>query len=260
MNDDIEVWAKIEGYPNYEVSSFGNVRRRGRILKPKNRRYLQVHLSLKGVCKGHSIHRLVAEAFIPNPDNKPQVNHIDGNKHNNHVSNLEWVSPSENIQHAIKNGLIKINGGENPAWRGGIVMFSLQGERLLEFERLIDAVSWIRENTKYTCADCASISRVCHRKRGYKKMYGYIWRWKKEVDGIDKIESVNPELSTWKGKVQVFTLNMELVKEFESLGEVTKWFSLEFQRKINLSDIVRASNRPTRSAYGYRWTFEPQKF
>lgn len=170
MNDDIEVWAKIEGYPNYEVSSFGNVRRGGKILKLKDRRYLSVSLYSKGVSvKFPLVHRLVAKAFIPNPDNKPQVNHIDGNRHNNHISNLEWVTPLENTQHAIKNGLIKVTWEDHSAWKGGIVMFSLQGERLLEFERLMDAVSWIRENTEYTHADCSPISQVCNRKRNRKK-------------------------------------------------------------------------------------------
>lgn len=110
----------------YQVSNYGRVKSSSRITKVgiKNvkqikrkdlvlkqqlstKKYLQVRLyDKKGKGKTLKVHRLVAQAFIPNPNNLPQVNHIDGNKQNNNVNNLEWVSNYENIQHAIKNGLI----------------------------------------------------------------------------------------------------------------------------------------------------------
>lgn len=111
-----EVWKPIDGYEGlYEVSSFGNVRsykksRWGLRDNPKilngfmGKHYLTVVL-----CKDKKItkyiHRLVAIAFIPNPEHHKEVNHIDGNKTNNHVSNLEWVSHAGNMKHAIKNDL-----------------------------------------------------------------------------------------------------------------------------------------------------------
>ena len=73
--------------------------------------YLRVSLSKEGVNKTYKVHRLVATAFIPNPLQLPCVNHIDGNKTNNHVSNLEWCTHSENLKHAFKTGL-KRNDGE----------------------------------------------------------------------------------------------------------------------------------------------------
>lgn len=104
----------VKGYEGlYEVDTDGNVyscltnktRRKG-ILKPyvKNG-YLAVNLYINNKCKHYYIHRLVAEAFIPNSNDLPCVNHIDGNKENNSLENLEWCTRSENEKHAYKNDL-----------------------------------------------------------------------------------------------------------------------------------------------------------
>jgi len=75
--------------------------------------YCQVELCLNGIRKKHLLHRLVAINFIPNPNNKPQINHIDGNKKNNSIENLEWSTRSENQLHSIKLGLRNANGIKN---------------------------------------------------------------------------------------------------------------------------------------------------
>lgn len=110
-----EVWKDIPGYEGlYQVSDQGNVRslartrQDGRLYQERNlkyseqQRYYQVSLFINGKTRKHSVHRLVAEAFIPNPGNDPVVHHIDGNTHNNAASNLEWCTQKKNCNHGAR--------------------------------------------------------------------------------------------------------------------------------------------------------------
>lgn len=142
------IWANIKDYESiYEISSTGIVRSKNRVVTKRystgkvvtqpiighniklskniNSGYLECNLCKGGETKTRPVHRLVAEAFLPNPENKPAVNHKDGNKLNNDVNNLEWVTYKENTTHAIQTGLFtpnieplrtfwsnKLNGGE----------------------------------------------------------------------------------------------------------------------------------------------------
>ena len=99
---------------DYEITMDGQIinKHNGhkRILQPNTKGYLRVMIDGKNIF----VHRLVAEKYVPNPENKPQVNHIDGNKLNNNYKNLEWVTNQENRNHAIKNGLHTM--GDKCSW------------------------------------------------------------------------------------------------------------------------------------------------
>lgn len=114
INTDSEVWKDVVGYEGlYKVSECGEVlnTKRNRLMKSYRhcRGYDRISLTFQGSQRSHYVHRLVGNAFLEPPEHigQTQINHIDGNKNNNHYSNLEWVTPSENINHAIKTGLLK---------------------------------------------------------------------------------------------------------------------------------------------------------
>lgn len=117
----MEVWKQIPNNANYLVSNTGRIRRVGSNKDHSVRNskgYMVTDLYQEGKRTTTRIHRLVAKEFVPNPDNKPEVNHIDGDKKNNNASNLEWVTTKENCRHAWDNGLIKpsygMTGKSNP--------------------------------------------------------------------------------------------------------------------------------------------------
>lgn len=127
-----EIWLPIKGYEGlYEISNRGRVKALSRRVDSGKchrewkehlsaygtdaKGYFRVALSKNGKSETRKVHRLVAEAFLPNPKNLPQVNHKDGNKQNNAVENLEWCDGSENLHHAYLIGLKKVNGEHNPS-------------------------------------------------------------------------------------------------------------------------------------------------
>jgi hypothetical protein len=172
-----EIWKVVEDFPSYEVSSLARVRKidTQRIRKTPigKRGYPVCSLVKDGKVHLATLHRLVAKAFIPNPYNLPQINHIDGNKANCSISNLEWCTPRHNMLHARETGLHK-SDGDKP-----VLQYTLDGSLVAEYKSASEAarVNGISRST--ICNVC------CHRKNDngyeYKTYKGFIWKWKNQT-------------------------------------------------------------------------------
>ena len=227
--EESELWKPIKDFDNYEVSSLGKVRniKTQKILRSHERSsYSRVQLGRNKIKKKNvSIHRLVAEAFIENPENKPQVNHKDKNRSNNNVDNLEWNTALENNIHRSQN-CIQTTNQNIVVWR----IDKDTGELLQKYESIELAAKWCFENNL-----CKNINihttrvYISNAVRFITSRFNYIW--KKEEQ-----KSLKEEI--WKN---IYINN----KIFEN------YFVSNLGRFKNSKGIIMDNYKPHNSGYIY---------
>ena len=164
----IEVFKDIKGFEgHYQVSTLGRIKsfkRGATILKPFicKKGYMHIDLLLMGKRNTSIVHRLVAKTFIPNPENKPEVNHINEIKHDNRLINLNWMTRLENIHHGT--GLFRLAQGQLKA----VNQYTMDNVLVKEWESAKEAHSFGFDN--------GNVSRCCNNKK--KQYKGFIWRFR----------------------------------------------------------------------------------
>ena len=183
-----EIWKDIPGYEGlYQVSNLGRVKSLGRYVKkrsklafqdermlcsPKDKYgYLIVTLCREGKPKKKKVHRLVAQAFIPNPENKETVNHINGDKNNNTAMNLEWNTSTENLKHAYAVGL---NGRNH-------FINNKNSKAVAQFDKNLNFIK-IHPSMQEAGRNGFSVNEICKCCKGKIKTHkGYIWKYAKDI-------------------------------------------------------------------------------
>ena len=249
-----EIWLryKVVGKRIYFISNMGrfcsiesinSARHKGRCWKtkiispyPNQKGYMLVRTRENNKTCYHQVHRAVLSTFCPLlDDSNYQVNHIDGNKSNNNLSNLEWCSCKENIRHAIYHKLI-----DNTKQ---VSMYSLDGNFIKEFDSITDA-------EKETGVLGVNISSCCKHK--IRQSGGYQWRYEK-LEAIEKVrpKKIAEDLHT-RGCKQVDMYNgIVKVQRFSSVLDAAKFIGKP-NAQVNISACALGKRK---SAYGYGWTY-----
>ena len=182
-----EVWQQIDGFENYEVSSFGNIKntKSNRILKAYNRGgYYCVGLSKKGKLNTYDVHRIVAQTFIQNLENKPQVNHKDKNSLKNNINNLEWVTNKENSIHR--------SSGVKQTTNQNVEIYRINpttNEKLEKYNSIEEGAKWVISQNLSSNLNSAKSSISCSIRGIYRSSFGFKW---------EKIEEINLENEEWR--------------------------------------------------------------
>lgn len=217
---DEEIWKEIQGYEGlYAVSSKGRVKNidTGKVLKNNINNHGYVRIGLyngDGKRKWIRIHRLVAEAFIPNPDNLPQVNHKDENKTNNNVENLEWCLASKNIRHSVYQRSCKIN------------QYTLDGE----FIKTWESSKQIKRELGY---HQSSIIQCCKGNKNYSHVGGFKWEY---VDPDQQHKFNRP--------VAALTMDGDLICEYKSAAEASRSLKIRYNSiRLCLNGTCKSTHR-----------------
>ena len=235
-------WLPIKNYEGlYEVSDTGLVRNsKGQIrsAKPnKNVQYLQIDLYKQNIRTHKYIHRLVAETFIPNPNNLSEINHIDGNKQNNLVSNLEWVSKKENAEHAIRTGLKTYKTRLSEEKFLQILERVIQGENYLEICNDPD----VPYNVPFLSTKIKALAKKYNREAELKEALRLQKIKRAQVNGIKNRNF---------RRIGMFSKNSEFIKEFSSITEAAEYLNTK-----NVGSISNALHGRQKHASGYIWKF-----
>jgi len=187
-----EIWKTVKYAPNYEISNLGNIKNKktNRLLTinyerlKKDNKRARPGLSHNGKIKGYYLHRIVAEHFLDNPDNLPEVNHINGDFYNNKLDNLEWISKLDNMRHASENKLMK-------RYTRKVIIKNLETDETKTF----DSVTKCAEYLNYSIG---KVTLTCRKKRK-DKYYNidYLDKEERTIDETDIIWKIYPECNKY---------------------------------------------------------------